>query len=313
MAAGLLIPLGAWLDGAPAWLTSAVLHLLLLVLCALLAIGADEEARLSLSAVFSEDLGEQLIEESLDLTAALEIEVEEQSLTPDTLPPVPDPLATPNLAEITPEAASFASDILSPTPGAALSGRMPGRREALLKAFGGTEETEAAVLEGLRWLQRQQQRDGGWSLRGPYPDGSTRENREAATGMALLAFQGAGHLPTGDGQFARTVRRGWDWLLPQQQETGSFFQSGASKPPLLYARDLHDCAVRTLWDDAQRLLPTACAGGHRLPGQDAIGGGRLEVQPASRQRSLRHRVGVDGSQERAHRGPRSAQRCLPTN
>ncbi len=224
-----LVAVDGWLDGAPAWLMSAVLHLLILVLCALLAFSTGEESRLTLSAIFADDLGDQLIEESFDLSAALELEVEEQSLTPDMLPPVPDPLATPELAEITPDGPSFASNALSPTLGAALSGRTPGMRQALLKAYGGTEETEAAVMEGLKWLARQQQKDGGWRLDGPYPDGARRRNREAATAMALLAFQGAGRLP-GDKKdpYSRVVERGWRWLLPRQDtETGSFFTSGA--------------------------------------------------------------------------------------
>lgn len=37
-------------------------------------------------------------------------------------------------------------------------------KEALLNAFGGTPETEEAVLRGLRWLAAHQQEDGSWPL-----------------------------------------------------------------------------------------------------------------------------------------------------
>lgn len=227
--AATLVALPAWLETAPAWLASALLHLGILLIAALLAIGASPEATLSLSASFSDEIGEQLDEEMLDLAANLDIEIEEAVLTPTDLVPVDDPIATPPELAITPDGPSFSAELVSVTPGAALSGREIGMKEALLKAFGGTEATEAAVLDGLKWLKRQQQNDGGWSLKGPYKGGiGTTDNREAATAMALLAFQGAGHLPRNGGQFGREVYRGWRWLLGRQLDDGSFFQTGTS-------------------------------------------------------------------------------------
>ncbi|MEO0530072.1 MAG: prenyltransferase/squalene oxidase repeat-containing protein, partial [Planctomycetota bacterium] len=219
-----------WLEEAPAWLASGLLHLTVLILFALLAIGASTDPPLSLTVGVADDLGEQMIEESLDLTTATELELEEQLLTPDALPEVLDPLATPPTVAIVENGAAMSSDLPSITPGAALTGRTPGRKEALLKALGGTAVTEAAVLEGLKWLDRvQNKKDGGWSLVGKYANGvaETQENREAATAMALLAFQGAGKLPTNArSDFGVTVARGWRWLLKRQQPDGSFFHRG---------------------------------------------------------------------------------------
>ena len=216
-----------WLEAAPAWLASGLLHLTVLILFALLAIGSQSDPQLLLTAGFAEDLGEQMIEESLDLTTATELELDEQLLTPESLPEVLDPLATPPMVALVENGAAMSSDLPSITPGAALTGRTPGRKEALLKALGGTAVTEAAVLEGLKWLDRVQKKDGGWSLVGKYPGGAASENREAATAMALLAFQGAGKLPTNSkADFGQTVARGWRWLLKRQQPDGSFFQRG---------------------------------------------------------------------------------------
>jgi hypothetical protein len=94
-----------------------------------------------------------------------------------------------------------------------------------LKSSGGTGKTENAVALGLRWLANRQQKNGLWSLSGPYDDGSRNENVEAATAMALLAFQGAGFTPDGpsDQPYTRVVRRGWDALLARMEDDGRFF------------------------------------------------------------------------------------------
>ncbi len=218
---------GGWVEEAPAWLVSGMLHLAALVLLALLAMGVHRDDELSLTVSVSEDIGEQLIEEPFDLTTLTEVEVQEQVLTPDYLPEVADPLATPPDTPIDPAGLAFSSQLPNVTPGVALSGREPGRKEAMLKAFGGTAATESAVLEGLKWLDRVQQNDGGWSLVGKYANPAANENREAATAMALLAFQGAGKLPTNSkADFGQTVARGWRWLLERQNPDGSFFNSG---------------------------------------------------------------------------------------
>jgi len=96
-----------------------------------------------------------------------------------------------------------------------LSGRQKGVKEQLLREQGGTGATEAAVKLGLEWLARNQRSDGLWSLVGPYGQGGSGENVAAASAMALIAFQGAGHTPGGDAQepFTRVVAMGWHGLL----------------------------------------------------------------------------------------------------
>lgn len=221
-----LIGVGWWLADAPAWFASAILHLSLLILLALLAIVSDDDTPFDLTGVFSDQIGEQLIEPELDLSATVELEDLEQSLTPEFLEPVPTPLALPKPTAISPDGPAFTSLIDPATPGAAFAGRTEGMRLALLKAYGGTEKTEEAVAAGLRWLVRRQKKDGSWSLTKGYADGADAENREAATAMALLAFQGAGHLPSTSSQHSRVVDRGWRWLLRQQKDDGSFFSDG---------------------------------------------------------------------------------------
>ena len=97
----------------------------------------------------------------------------------------------------------------------AFSGRSAREKEGLLQSQGGTAATEAAVKLGLEWLVKNQQADGLWSLKGPYESGSPTENNAAATAMALLAFQGAGHTHQGDTDdaFTRVVSKGSNALL----------------------------------------------------------------------------------------------------
>lgn len=274
-----LAAIAAWLEEGPAWLTSAMLHLTVLLLLAMLAIGASTDDRLSLTVGVAEDLGEQLIEEPLDLTTATEIELDQQLLTPDYLPEVPDPLATPPETPITPTGESLTSDLPTITPGAALSGRTPGRKEALLKALGGDATTENAVLLGLRWLAKQQKSDGSWSLLGPYSAGGSVENRDAATAMALLAFQGAGKLPGGPtNDFGREVTKGWRWLLKRQKPDGSFFNRGGSNHRFYTHAQatIAICELYAMTGDEKYREPATKAVNYLIKTQSELGGWRYQ-------------------------------------
>jgi hypothetical protein len=132
----------------------------------------------------------------------------------------------PNVSDVAPNAVLPTGILNAPTTiGVALTGREPGMKEALLRSYGGTGKTEGAVALGLKWLAAQQHPSGLWSLSGPYTGGTGAENIEAATAMALLAFQGAGYTPLGDPQhpFTQVVRRGWDALLKRLEADGRFF------------------------------------------------------------------------------------------
>ena len=222
-----LTPIGGWLDEAPAWLMSAALHLLVLILATLLAFGAGDDSRLELTAVFSDDLGEQDLVESDELADSLDMQLDEAVLESESATPTTTPVITPTLLQPTPLGETASQVEVNTALSASLTGRDPSMREALLKAYGGTEETEAAVIEGLKWLERKQQANGSWSLVGPYLGPGRTENRNAATAMALLAFQGAGKLPDGTDKLSRPVRDGWDWLSQQQNSDGAFLSAGA--------------------------------------------------------------------------------------
>ena len=218
------------LNATPPWLVSLLVHVVILLLMALIFFTPKftqlVEVEIRPSEIFAEKLGEQLKDEFLT-TPLSELKDAETVLTPDDLQQVDDPLAAPPEVDIMLDASSSMSNLAAPTIGMALSGREKGSKSALLAAYGGNATTEAAVKSGLEWLKKNQRKDGSWSLIGPYQDGGSSENSVAATAMALLAFQGAGHTDR-EGEFAKVVDNGWKYLLKQQDKDGSFLPKGTA-------------------------------------------------------------------------------------
>jgi len=158
--------------------------------------------------------------------ASATVQEGEPPTRPINPPVVAGAVSTPNVADSAPMQTKPTGTETSGALGDMLSGRLPEMREAMLTAGGGTAATEEAVAMGLKWLATRQQRDGTWSLRGPYTDGSRVENVAAATAMAILAFQGAGHTPDGDPKdpYTDVVKQAWKTLLTMQDEQGKFHQ-----------------------------------------------------------------------------------------
>ncbi|MGE3806060.1 MAG: prenyltransferase/squalene oxidase repeat-containing protein, partial [Gemmataceae bacterium] len=100
-------------------------------------------------------------------------------------------------------------------------------RTALVEKRGGTKESEAAVERGLDWLALHQNEDGSWSLedfnkncKHAKCSGAGKVHADAgATGLALLPFLAAGYTHQ-QGKHSRTVQRGLDWLIAQQDKNG---------------------------------------------------------------------------------------------
>ncbi len=205
------------------WLVSAIVHMSVLIVLGLWFIHTQARPNLLLDAGYTDDFGE-LNDDTFD-TSLDEFQLDQQSLSPSQLPVVEDPFSTPDVTQSAPLPVMPLGNIAPTTIGAALTGREPGMKEALLKAYGGTGKTEGAVALGLRWLANRQQANGSWSLTGPYSDGGRDENVASATAMALLAFQGAGYTHQGDPQhpFTSVVRRGWNALLKQMDSEGRFY------------------------------------------------------------------------------------------
>ncbi|MEM9351821.1 MAG: prenyltransferase/squalene oxidase repeat-containing protein [Planctomycetota bacterium] len=124
-------------------------------------------------------------------------------------------------------------------------GRSADNRRALALAGGGTDETEAAVEEGLAWLAAHQYPDGSWrfdlepcpSCQGQCRNSGVARTDCASTGLALLCFLGAGYTHQ-DGPYQETVQGGLYFLTQQMRLTrrGGDLR-GRSGEPLFKGRD----------------------------------------------------------------------------
>ncbi len=86
--------------------------------------------------------------------------------------------------------------------------------------------TEAAIQLGLEFLARYQSPDGSWSLSAfdqSHPQHVAQLSSDtAATGLALLAFQGAGYNHR-EFKYARQVNHGLQWLIENQRNDGCLY------------------------------------------------------------------------------------------
>jgi hypothetical protein len=109
--------------------------------------------------------------------------------------------------------------------------RVPGRRAAAAAARGGSLETERAVQAALAWLAAAQSGDGRWnaarhgggverSVPGHHRHGVGAKSDHGVTGLALLAFLGAGNTHQ-QGPYSETVARGVRFLVDRQRADGS--------------------------------------------------------------------------------------------
>lgn len=103
-------------------------------------------------------------------------------------------------------------------------GRSEAGRQAAVRKYGGTAESERAVNFGLTWLQKIQQPDGSWNFAEvgeAGQRGSLQATTMGATSMAMLTFLGGGHTHRSKGQFRETVNKGLAYMLSKAEQTSS--------------------------------------------------------------------------------------------
>ena len=100
----------------------------------------------------------------------------------------------------------------------------PAKAQAL-ERFGGSDDTERAVKNGLAYLARLQSRDGSWGDRTDY-DAKYGFVYVGKTALCVLAFLGAGHTPTSKTEHSGVVTAAVQHLLAlQEEDTGAFGRS----------------------------------------------------------------------------------------
>jgi hypothetical protein len=240
--------------------------MLMIIILGLIWVANEGTPQFIMSLSMNDDGGEDLATGELEVP----FDLDEQPLEPsDSTEPLqmatndPTETSVTEMAPVNPLGLVEAGE--KPAIQMALSGREAGMKDSLLRAYGGTSGTESAVTEALRWLARNQGKNGMWSLTGKYADGANNENFEAATAMALLAFQGAGFTPESDvnGPFTSVVGKGWKSLLKRQDREGNFFREGSGGNGRLYTQALCTIALCELYGMTQNSE-------YREPAQKAV-------------------------------------------
>jgi hypothetical protein len=273
------------LEYSPPWLVSMVFHMLVLIIMGLVIFSQAARApvRLEAEAAAPEQHDEPMATDAPVGLPDGSPEGEGEILAPPDLKVVVDPLAGPGKVAIRLGGHAVVGDIETPGVAWSLRGSNWGAPQARAR-LGASPDTQAAVARGLEWLARNQQRDGSWSLAGPYSDGVSfhDENQPAATAMALLAFQGDGNTHT-DGKYKKNVAKAWNWLLKQQDNTGSFFQVG-NYTHRFYTHGMCSIAICELYGmtrDSRYRAPAQMAIDYCLKTQSREGGWRYNPNSES--------------------------------
>lgn len=248
-------------DRVPAWLVSLLVHLALVLALALWVPAIPRSNGRSVLTINNHPAAdsEPLATGEQQITPTLDLESQTAEVTEPAFQATDDVSLTKSLLEVpSPWDQTNQNNALNMTPSLAehgaqmaLAARLGGGKladrssEARARAVGQGETTAAAedALElALRWIAEHQHADGGWSFRlddqlGPCKGQCQNERdnpddapipRTAATGLAMLAFMGAGSTHQ-NGPYAEQVRRGLYYLQSQARETslGTDLQNGS--------------------------------------------------------------------------------------
>lgn len=239
------------------WLASAALHLLLLVVLALLTyrIGGSERGisiegsvsnpspAVELQTVtIAESPGDQS-GQSQDQPVKVDVlDPNSASAVTSILSPIQHaPIDESSIIQLQVGGGSSSADRGFYLGGGGMSARTPDGRKKYGDLYGATRESETAVENALLWLANHQRSDGSWTfdLRLSPCDGRCRNGKKenddtptpstAATGLALLAFLGAGYTSE-TGPYQDVVQRGLYYLRSAAAETqfGYDWQQGGS-------------------------------------------------------------------------------------
>ena len=287
-----------WLHTAflvvPSWLVSMVFHMVLLLILAIWMIPEPDKSSLSSIVVPPPTKVEELEElrdeplEQLNVETPVDTVVVEPNVTMPEMPSANDMDAATVKIDLEKFGLEKAprSDLLARVGtfyGSGLEGRGKGKGQ-LLRAGGGTEASELAVAKALKWLAEHQLPDGGWNFNhtlAPSCKGQCRnpgtdmEARNAATGLALLPFLGAGQTHK-DGKYKETVRKGLYFLIARMQRSqqgGSLYEGGRGA---MYSHGICSIALceayamtrdKGLYEPAQQVVNFI------VYAQDPVGGG----------------------------------------
>ncbi len=188
---------------------------------------------------------ESLVDNDVDKDSNFELNINdfEMSLKPDTTDGAAPPVTISSISQ----------------------GRSGATRDALNKQRGGNAESDAAVGFALQWLASVQRRDGSWDFNdvGKSSGEGQLSCPTGATGLALLAFLGAGHTHMKDGHYKDTVNRGLFYMVNSgiRQPAGLDFRGRSPGNEGMYVQAICATALAEAYGmtEDRRLKPYAQA------------------------------------------------------
>ena len=286
---------------APAWLISMLVHMVTLVTMAMVTVSEPipYKAQHLMVTPPEKKKTEQVIE-TIDNTMPRTLD--DTSLTEDLVDkPTAEQLKKYEEPSNTEEAAPAATEVSN-------TGRKPvhsGDVLALNDAFGhspigdrhkiysdtrkkldqgATKSSEVAVSKALKWLAEHQLPDGSWSFdttlcpkckgkcRNP---GRLKNARNAATGLALMAFLGTGQTHQRSDKYQATIHRGLQYLVSHMRvdgNGGALNETGGT----MYSHGIASiaiCEAYAMTNDKNLLAPTRAVLSFICYAQDPMGGG----------------------------------------
>ena len=291
-----------WFQAVPSWMFSLAVHTVILVILGLMVLVTPEEEMPSLTSVMTKnDLIEEIvddlsepIDEPVEITPTdtLEVETEVNPIEDvseveevDIADDVEAPVAAVEFENIANQVAPQ-TDLLSSTEsvtGSGLTGRGAEAKAAMVREYGGTKESEAAVAMALKWIANHQNPDGGWSFDHTAGGrrnctcgniGTLKTSFNGATAMALLPFLGAGNTHK-KGAYKKQVEAGLYYLTRSMKvngATGDLTDAGGR----MYSHGL--CAITlteafAMTKDRQLMAPAQMSLNFITYAQDPVGGG----------------------------------------
>lgn len=222
-------------NATPAWLVSMLVHVFILLVLGLVTIADPIKIVNVLTANNSGDEGPEIeeftieeidpgdISEMEEITEPVDVAESMEVVEPTEVEPVDVPTVDLDTADLAAEMApsSMSLQTLASMQLQPLGSRSADMKKKLLRDYGGTKSSEAAVTEALKWLSRHQMPNGGWTFQhdivrpgGGGNPGDARRNKSyhGATSLALLPFLGAGQTHI-QGDFRPVVFRGLRFLI----------------------------------------------------------------------------------------------------
>lgn len=296
---------------APSWLVSFAVHLFILLILAFHTLPLPSLPQLALQMLVTDDPSVDV--ETLSFES--EVTLNDVSATSTVETPI-DPVETLDVADELDSMATALgsaemdslealSDLASVSAGiglaeegvgagglagSGLEGRRGAARARLVRAGGGTRQSEQAVDAGLEWIARHQLPDGSWNFDHRYGEcngrcadaGNMTKARGAATGLALLGYLGAGHTHE-EGEYRRVVKAGIGALvkLMKRDDIGLGYWDSEGK---MYSHGIATmalCEAYAMTGDSLLRDPAQAALNYIVAAQDPQGGGwRYEPRQA---------------------------------